>query len=91
MKLSDLKNTYLADPSVKEEYENLEPEFQIVQSIIDARIERNMTQQELADSTGINRTDLSKLENGNANPSLKTLKRVAAGLGKRIEIRFYDI
>ncbi|MBQ0040960.1 MAG: helix-turn-helix transcriptional regulator [Clostridiales bacterium] len=91
MKLSDLKNTYLTDPSIKTEYENLEPEFQIVQSIIDARIERNMTQQELADSTGINRTDLSKLENGNANPSLKTLKRVAAGLGKRIEIRFYDI
>ena len=31
--------------------------------------------------------DISRIENGNANPSLKTMKRIASGLGKRLEIR----
>ena len=36
----------------------------------------------------IDRVDISKIENGNANPSLKNIKRVAEGLGKKVELRF---
>lgn len=88
MKFEDFKKNLLANPQIKKEYDDLEPEFQIVSEIIKARLENNITQQELADKTGINRSDISKLENGSANPSLRTLKRIAAGLGKKIEIRF---
>ena len=38
--------------------------------------------------TGINQADISKLENGNANPSIKTLQRLAAALGKTLKIEF---
>ena len=88
MKYSELKEKYLSDPETARAYEEMEPEYQIICAIVESRLERNMSQQELADLTGIDRADISKLENGNANPSLLTIKRIAAGLGKRVEIRF---
>ena len=88
MKYSEIKNKYLSNPEVKKAYEEMEPEYQLICAIIEARQEKNISQQELADATGIDRADISKIENGNANPSLKTIKRVAEGLGKKVEIRF---
>lgn len=88
MNLEQLKQEHFKNMKVKEEYDLLEPEFQVVRAIIEARKDQHITQQELADRTGIDRADISKLENGNANPSLKLLKRLAAGLGMNIKIDF---
>ena len=88
MKYSEIKEKYLNDPETLEAYEQLEPEYQLIYAIVESRMEKNISQQELANMTGIDRSDISKMENGNANPSLKTIKRVAEGLGKRVEIRF---
>lgn len=88
MKYSEIKNKYLSNPETRKAYEEMEPEYQLICAIIEARREKNISQQELADATGIDRADISKIENGNANPSLKTIKRVAEGLGKKVEIRF---
>ena len=88
MNYSDFKEKILNNPEVKSEYDALEPEYQLIKAIIEGREEQQMSQQALADITGIDRADISKIENGNANPSLKTIKRVAAGLGKRVEINF---
>lgn len=78
----------MKDPEFKAEYEALEPEFAIIQAIIDARKDAGFTQKELAERTGIAQADISKLENGNANPSLRTLKRLAKGLGMRLKVEF---
>ena len=72
----------------KEAYEQLEPEFAIIQAIIDARKSAGITQKELSQKSGIAQGDISKLENGNANPSIKTLQRLAAALGKTLKIEF---
>lgn len=88
MKYSELKKKYISDQETADLYDELEPEYQLICAIIEARREKNISQQELANVTGINRSDISKIENGNANPSLKTIKRVAKGLGKKVEIRF---
>ena len=56
--------------------------------MIDNRIAQNLTQKELAERTGINQADISKLENGTRNPSLKMLKRLAAGMGMQLKIDF---
>lgn len=48
----------------------------------------NISQSELAKRTGINQSDLSRIESGKANPSLATLKRIATGLGKELKISF---
>lgn len=88
MKLEELKQEHLNNPQVKEAYDAMEPEFQVIRAIIEARRDQKMTQQQLADRTGIDRADISKLEHGNANPSLKMLKRLAAGLGMTVRIEF---
>ena len=81
-------NEQLKDPEFKKEWDALEPEFQVIQALIDARHQKQITQKELADITGIAQADISRLENGNANPSLRTLQRIAAGLGMRLKIEF---
>ena len=69
-------------------WDELEPEDQIVRAIIEGREERHLTQNQLADATGIHQTNISKLESGTANPSLRTLKRLAAGMGMKLKLEF---
>lgn len=85
---NDFLKNKLKDPIFKAEYESLEPEFTIMQAIIDARKNSGMTQKQLAQKTGIAQADISKLENGNANPSLQTLQRLAAGMETTLKIEF---
>lgn len=87
-KFNDFLVEQLKDEELKAEYDALEPEFAIVQAIIDARKETGLTQKELSAKTGIAQGDISKLENGNANPSLKTLCRLAEAMGKTLKIEF---
>lgn len=85
---NDFLNEQLKDPELKAEYDALEPEFSIMQAMIDARRSSGLTQKQLSEKTGIAQADISKLESGNANPSLRTLQRLAAGMGMRIKIGF---
>lgn len=87
-KFDDFLKEQLKDPEVKKEYDALAPEFAIIQAMIDARRASGMTQKQLADKTGIAQADISKLERGNANPSLRTLQRLAAGMGMQVKIEF---
>ena len=87
-KFDDFLDEKLIDPEFKKEYEAIAPEFAIIQAMIDARRSSGMTQKQLAEKTGIAQADISKLERGNANPSLRTLQRLAAGMGMQIKIEF---
>ena len=84
----DSLNEQLKDEEFRKEYKSLEAEFQIIREIISARKDKNITQKELSDLTGITQGDISKIENGNANPSLKTLKKLAAAFDKKLVISF---
>ena len=87
--MSDFRNflnKQLEDPEFKAEWEALQPELSLVQAMIDARKVSGLTQKELSERTGIAQADISKLENGNANPSLRTLQRLAAGMGMQVKI-----
>ena len=68
--------------------EELKVEHEIIQSLVDARKANGLTQKQLAEKTGITQSDISKLENVGANPSLRTLRRLAAALGMRVKIEF---
>jgi transcriptional regulator with XRE-family HTH domain len=81
-------NEQLQDPEVRAEWDALEPEFVIVQTIIDARKTSGLTQRQLAERTGIAQAAISRLENGNANPSLNTLKRLAFAMNMTLKIEF---
>ncbi|MBR0418031.1 MAG: helix-turn-helix transcriptional regulator [Erysipelotrichaceae bacterium] len=84
----DTLNELMKDPEFRKEWESMEPEFQIIKAMIDARNEKGITQKELSSITGITQGDISKLENGTANPSIRTLQRIAEGLGKNLVIEF---
>lgn len=81
-------NEQLKDPKFKSEWEALEPDFQVIKAMIELRKIKNITQEELAEITGVSQGDISRLENGNANPSLRTLQRIASGLGMKVKIEF---
>ena len=85
---NDFLNEQLKDFDFKKEYDALIPEFSIIQAIIDARKSTGMTQKDLAEKTGITQGDISRLENGSANPSLKTLQRLAEGMGMTLKLEF---
>ena len=81
-------NEQLQDPEFKAECDALEPERQIMRAIIEGRDERDLTQKQLAEVTGIAQADISRFENGTGNPSLRTLKRLAEGLGMSLKVEF---
>ena len=87
-KFSDFLNEQLQNEEFRKEYENMQPEFDVIRAIIDARVSQNLTQKELAERTVINQADISKLENGTRNPSIKLLKRLAEGMDMVLKIEF---
>jgi ribosome-binding protein aMBF1 (putative translation factor) len=82
------KEKVLQNPEVKEEYDQLQPEYDIIQAMIDARISQNITQKELSARTGITQADISRIENGTRNPSLNMVKKLAQGLGMQLKLDF---
>ena len=89
--LDDFLKEELQDPEFKKEYEALQPEYEIKRAMIQARMNSGMTQKQLAEKTGIAQADISKLENGNANPSLRTLQRLASGMGMQVKLEFVPV
>lgn len=87
-KFDDFFNEQMKDTAFKEEYEKLQPEFDIIRAMVDARTSQDMTQKELSERTGINQADISKLENGTRNPTVTLLKRLAEGMGMTLKIEF---
>ncbi|MEE0180323.1 MAG: helix-turn-helix transcriptional regulator [Anaerovoracaceae bacterium] len=87
-KFDDFFNEQMKDTAFKEEYEKLQPEFDIIRAMVDARTSQDMTQKELSERTGINQADISKLENGTRNPTINLLKRLAEGMGMTLKIEF---
>ncbi len=86
--MKDFLKEQLKDPEFKKEYDALDAEFSIVQAMLDARKNAGLTQKDLAARTGIAQADISKLESGRGNPSLRTLQRLADGMGMKLKLEF---
>ena len=91
IEMSDFRNyidEQLKDEEFKKEWEDSELKYNLVRSLVAARKECHMTQKDLAEKTGINQADISKIETGNANPALSTLKRLAEGMDMVLHLEF---
>ena len=86
--LKQYKEMQMENPEFVKEYESIQPEMDVIRAIIESRTSQNITQKELAERTGINQADISKLENGTRNPSVNLLKRLADGMGMVLKIEF---
>lgn len=79
------KEIISSNPAVAEELRKNEVEYQLISEVIRARIEKNLTQKDLANIIGTKQSNISRFENGNANPSIEFLKKIADALDKKIE------
>ncbi len=66
----------------------IETEYALIRALIDARNSCNITQKELAAATGIAQSDISKIENGLGNPTIRLLQRLANGLNMNLKVEF---
>ena len=78
----------MQNPEVKAEYDALQPEYDIIQTMIDARVQQNMTQKDLSARTEITQADISRIGNGTRNSSLNMVKKLAQGLGMQLKLEF---
>ena len=82
----DLKTELLQDKAVKAEYERLAHRYEAISKLISARIEKGITQKELAKKVGTKQSAIARFEAGNVNPSLEFLERVANVMGYKLTI-----
>lgn len=82
------KEELLKDPEVRMEYEALKPEYEVIRALVGARIEQNLTQEQLAQASGIRQSNISRIENGTCSPNVETLQKLAAAMGKKLHIEF---
>jgi len=82
----EILNQLMKDSEFKDEYDRLKPRYEVISSIIEARTEQNITQEELALRVGTQKSNISRLESGTYNPSLDFLTKIAHALGKGVYI-----
>jgi len=86
--LEELKENLLKDEEFRNCVPEMNAEYEVMRAILEARIETDMTQKELAEKSGISQANISRLENGNLNPTIKLLQKLANSMDRHIEIRF---
>lgn len=91
MNLSDYRKQQMQDPEFRAYAEQMQPFADLAKAVVGARLERNLTQQELSRLTGVAQSDISRLESCEGNPSLKTLIRIAEGMDMRLQVSFVPV
>jgi DNA-binding XRE family transcriptional regulator len=83
---NEAREKLVRNEAVNEALVDNEAEYQLVREIIKARTDRNLSQEQLAELIGTKQTNISRLESGRYNPSMKMLRKVASAMGKKLEI-----
>ncbi len=86
--LDELIEECSRDPEFEREYAEYQPEIALMEALVEARHSRNLTQKELAKRSGIAQTEISRIEKGTRNPSIKVLQKLAAGMDMYLQISY---
>ena len=86
VRVAEIKAEMMEVAEFQEEYDKLQPRYELISQIIEARKSMKMTQEELAKRAGTRKSNISRLESGSYNPSLDFLLKIAKGLGKDVHI-----
>ncbi len=82
----DLLDEQLADPQVAQLYEQECRRLDAAVAVSRAREQAHLTQEQLAERSGLSRNTIIRIERGNTNPSMKTLDRIARAMGKQVHL-----
>ena len=86
MNWNNAKKVILKNTEVQNELKLNETEYRIIEEIIMARKERNLTQKDLAELIGTKQSNISRLESGNYNPTIDFLNKIAVAVGKELKV-----
>ena len=84
----DFKKELEAQPGFKETLKETELEFQVARAVIEARIKKGMTQEDLAKAMNTKQSVISRVENAKTVPSLSFLKRLAQVFNASLQVQF---
>ena len=88
MNYKEHRKELLKDKAVREEYEKLLPEYEFARSIIEQRLKKKMTQEDVAKKTGMPQSSISRVEGlTHGLPKLATLKKIAEALDAKLVIK----
>lgn len=87
---TQLKRELLKDKRIRQTYENLGPEFSVIEMIIRKRIEKGLSQKELAKKIGTKQSAISRLESGTYNPTISFLQKVSEALNTRLKFSLLE-
>lgn len=84
----DHKKDLLKNPKFKKALKETELEYQIAKIIIEARVNKGLTQSDLAKRLDTRQSVISRVENAKTTPSLSFLKRLASVLETTLQVSF---
>ena len=86
MKLEEYRKQLARDPKYLAAQEELRPLLELADSVLSQRLSRDWSQAELAERVGTRQANISRLESGLSNPSIKFLQRLAEALDAKLII-----
>lgn len=81
------KKELLKDRKVLEEFNKLEPRYQIISQLIETRTRKGITQKELAERIGTKQSAIARVESGAVNPTIAFLEKVTNALGSKLIVQ----
>ena len=85
---SEFFEEQMKDKEFKQAWDEFQPEYQVMRALAGARIEKELSQKQLSALSGIAQAEISKIENGERNPSVRLLSRLARAMDMELQIRF---
>lgn len=87
-KVKDLHGKWMKEPGYKSAYDALDDEFQLAKTLIEARKQAGLSQDQLARRMKTSQSYVARIESGQVRPSTKALERFARATGTRLKITF---
>ena len=83
---SDTRERWMRDPAFREAHERVGPEMELAFTIAEARIRAGLSQKDLAERVGTTPSVISRWESGRAEPSTRSMKRIAEATKSRLHV-----
>jgi antitoxin component HigA of HigAB toxin-antitoxin module len=86
LSIKDLKAELLANPAVRQAYDEQAPENELARELIAARMQAGLTQGDVAARMGTTQSVVARIESGRGTPSMRTVQRFASAVGDSLNL-----
>ena len=83
---NELKKRLLQDGTTRKAYEELVPQYAIIEMIIRKRLKTGLSQEGLANKIGTKQSSIARFESGKTNPTLSFLTNITNALNGKLTI-----